>query len=155
MRTVLALFAGLLMTTGCDRPGSPPAAASTPDPTDAPAIPPPADGSDLAFMDGAGALAATLNCTPDELRIVVPGFQPIASEERLSIGTAGEAFALVADLAAPGPGVTASGAPDPDLLDRLARGEPLFAMYGQQAAGPLTASSPSALQAVVSACRHP
>lgn len=155
MRTVLAVLASLLMTTGCDRPDTPPAAAPTPDPTDAPAVPSPADGSALTFVDAAGAPAATLTCTPDELRIVAPGFQPIASEERLSIGTEGEAFALVADLAAPGPGVTASGPPDPDLLDRLARGEALFAMYGQQSAGPLSAASPAALQAMISACRRP
>jgi hypothetical protein len=155
MRTVLAVFAGLLMTTGCDRPDTPPAVAPTPGAADAPAIPPPADGSILTFVDAAGASAATLSCTPDELRIVAPGFQPIASEDRLSIGTAGEAFVLVADLAAPGPGVTASGAPDPDLLDRLAQGEALFAMYGQQSVGPLTAASPAALQAMISACRRP
>jgi hypothetical protein len=155
MRTVLAAVAVLLLPTGCDRPDAPPPA----DPTPVPAAPsPPAptvapgDGT-LAFVDAAGIPTATLSCGAGELRIVVPAFQPIGSEDRLTIGTEGEAFALVADLAAPGPGVTASGAPDPDLLDRLGRGEALFASYGQQTAGPLSAESPAGLQNLVSACR--
>jgi hypothetical protein len=143
MRPVLAAVAALLLPTGCDRPDAPPPAA----PTVASA------NGTLSFVDGARDPAATLSCGAGELRIVVPGFQPIGSEDRLTIGTEGEAFALVADLAAPGPGVTASGAPDPDLLNRLARGEALFAMYGQQSAGPLAAASPAGLQALVSACR--
>ncbi|MGZ9098970.1 MAG: hypothetical protein ACXW3O_04635 [Brevundimonas sp.] len=159
MRTMLAAVAALLLTTGCDRPEAPapaPAPAPTPVPAappPAPATVPPADGAALAFVDAAGAPTATLSCGSEGLRIVVPGFRPIGSEDRLSIGTEGEAFALVADLAAPGPGVTASGAPDPDLLDRLSRGEALFASYGQQSAGPLAAASPTGLQALISACR--
>lgn len=158
MRTILAVAAVLVLATACDQSETPPpadpvpAADPTTDPTAAPAVVP-ADGPELVFVDAAGVLTAILSCTTDELRIVVPGFQPIGSEDRLSVGTEGEAFALVADLAAPGPGVTASGAPDPDLLDRLARGEALSAMYGQQSAGPLTAASPGSLQAAVSACR--
>lgn len=152
-----AAVAALLLPTGCDRPEGPPAIAPTPVPTVSPPAAraaPPAGGSALAFVDGAGAPAATLSCGPEGLRIVVPGFGPIGSEDRLSLGTAGEAFVLVADLTEPGPGVTASGPPDPDLLDRLARGEPLYASYGQQSAGPLTAESPAGLQAVMSACRR-
>lgn len=159
-RIFAASVAALVLVTGCDRPEAPPApAAPAPAPlppvaTPAAPAPRPTGGSALGFVDAAGAPAATLSCGPGGLRIVVPGFQPIGSEDRLSLGTAGEAFALVADLADPGPGVTASGPPDPDLLDRLARGEPLFASYGQQSAGPLTAVSPAGLQAVVSACRR-
>lgn len=158
MRTVLAVAAALLLPTGCDRPEAPPAEAPTPVPVSPPAAPTgaptvaAADGT-LAFVNAAGVPTAALSCGSGELRIVVPGFRPIGSEDRLSIGTEGEAFALVADLAAPGPGVTASGAPDPDLLNRLARGEALFALYGQQSAGPLTAASPAGLQALISACR--
>lgn len=162
MRPSLAVVAALLLLpSGCDRSETPPATAPTPAPVaPSPAAPPaapsvaPADGSALVLVDGVGAPTATLSCGPDGLRIVVPGFRPIGSEDRLSIGTDGEAFALVADLAAPGPGVTASGAPDPDLLNRLARGEALYALYGQQSAGPLAAASPAKLQAVVSACRR-
>ena len=156
MRTVLAAVAVLLLPTGCDRPDAPPPADPAPVPA-APSPPAPTVASDdgtLAFVDAAGVPTATLSCGAGALRIVVPGFQPIGSEDRLSIGTEGEAFALVADLAAPGPGVTASGTPDPDLLDRLARGESLFAMYGQQSVGPLAAASSAGLQALISTCRE-
>lgn len=156
-RTILATVATLLVPTGCDRPEVPPAATATPVPaasSPAAGSVATADGTIIAFVDVAGAPTAALMCGPAGLRIVVPGFRAIASEDRLSIGTEGEAFALVADLAVPGPGVTASGPPDPDLLDRLARGEALFASYGQQAAGPLTAASPTELQDVISACRR-
>ncbi len=157
MRIVLAAVAVLLLPTGCERPEAPPLTPPTPvpaAPSPAAGSVAPADGSALAFLDAAGAPTATLSCGPEGLRIVVPGFRPIGSEDRLSIGTAGEAFALVADLAAPGPGVTASSAIDSDLLDRLARGEALFASYGQQSAGPLAAASPAGLQAWISVCRR-
>ena len=161
MRIILAAVAVLLLPTACDRSETPPPADPAPVPTAPPPAAPPAaptvataDGSALAFVDAAGVPTATLSCEPGKFRIVVPGFQPIGSEDRLSIGTEGEAFALVADLAAPGPGVTASGAPDPDLLNRLARSEALFALYGQQSVGPLTAASPAGLQALISACRE-
>lgn len=162
MKSVIALFAGLLLTTGCDVPDTgpnrtaappPPVAPVPPVPADPGDAPPPAGAAVAVLVDASGAQTATLSCGAEGLRIVVPGFRPIGSEDRLSIGAGGEAFALVADLAAPGPGVSASGAADPDLLDRLARGEALSAMYGQQSVGPLTAASPAGLQAVVSACR--
>lgn len=144
----------LLLPTGCDRPDT--TAPSAPDepPGDigAPGAPP--DGSSLAFTDASGQPVLTLACGAGELRISAPGLQPISSEDRLSIGADGEAFAFAADLAAAGPGVTASGAPDPDLLARLSRGEALYALYGQQALGPLAAASPGALQAFVSGCRQ-
>ena len=160
MRNVLAVAAVLLLATACGRSEAPPAADPAPEPAPAASVPPaasaasPAGRSEVVFVDAAGVLTAILSCTTDELRIVVPGFQPIGSEDRLSIGTEGEAYALVADLAAPGPGVTASGPSDPELLDRLARGEALSAMYGQQSAGPLSAASPTGLRAAVSACRR-
>lgn len=155
MRMIVTGVAALLLT-GCEGPPKSPSPAQEPVQADTPSTAPDAaiaNGSGLAFVDTAGAPRATLSCGAGELRIVLPGFEPIGSEDRLSIGTDNEAWALVADLAAPGPGVTASGAADPDLLDRLARGEALFASYGQQTAGPLSAASPGGLQNLVSACR--
>lgn len=131
----------LLLQTGCDRPDAPPAGAASPDRTA------------VALLDPAGVPAATLGCTDGALTLTVPVFQPIGSEDRLSLGAEGESFALVADLDASGPGVTAAGAPDPDLLDRMARGAALFASYGRQTAGPLVAASPAGLQAMISACQ--
>lgn len=157
MRPVLAAVAVLLLLpAGCDRPEAPSPADPAPVPAPpSPAAPPvsPGDGP-LAFVDAAGVPAAFLSCDAGEIRIVVPGFRPIDSEDRLTIGTEGEAFALVADLTTPGQGVTASGAPDPDLLNRLERGESLFALYGRQSAGPLAAGSPAGLEALISTCRE-
>lgn len=158
MRASLAVVV-LLVLAGCGQPEAPPSPAHTPAPP-APAVPasddpaaPAADGSPLVFVDGDGSPAATVDCSLEGLTITVPGFRAIASEDRLSLGTEGEAYTLVADLAAPGPGVTASGSPDADLVDRLARSEALFARYGQQTVGPLTAPSPAGLQTLVAVCR--
>lgn len=154
MRMIAAVAA--LLLTGCEGPQTAPAPAPAPKPVpiNAPPVPQDSDGSTLAFVDTSGAVAATLGCGAEGLGIVVPGFQPVASEERLSIGTDGEAWALVADLSAPGPGVTASGSPEPDLLERLERGEALFASYGRQSAGPLAAASPAGLQNMIAGCRR-
>lgn len=150
----IGAFALLLLPTGCERPDATAPSAPAEPPRDIAAPVAPDDASSLAFVDASGQPALTLTCVAGELRISAPGLQPISSEDRLSIGADGEAFAFAADLAAPGPGVTASGAPDPDLLARLSRGEALFALYGQQALGPLDAASPGALQAFVSGCRQ-
>jgi hypothetical protein len=156
---MIVVAVAALLLTGCEGPEGPPAPAPAPAPepvlTDSPSSPPAtADGSVLAFLDASGVVKATLGCSADGLRIALPMVQPIASEERLSIGTDGEAWALVADLSATGPGVTASGPPDPDLLDRLERGEALFASYGSQSVGPLVAASPDGLQTMISGCRQ-
>lgn len=113
-----------------------------------------ADG--LAFVDAAGVERLRLVCGPgDRLGIAVPGFRPIASEDRLTLGAGDEAFAHVADLAAPGPGVSGSGPIDRELVDRLARGQPLRAVYGAQSVGPLQAARPGLLTAFANHCLDP
>lgn len=108
----------------------------------------------LGFVDVAGVERLRLVCGPgDRLGIAVPGFRPIASEDRLTLGAGDEAFAHVADLSAPGPGVSGGGPVDRDLVDRLARGQPLRAVYGAQTVGPLTAARPDALSAFTERCR--
>jgi len=150
----IGAFALLLLPTGCERRDTSAPSAPAEPPSDIVEPTAPHDASSLAFVDASGQSALTLTCGAGELRISAPGFQPISSEDRLSIGADGEAFAFAADLEAPGPGVTASGAPDPDLLARLSRGEALYALYGQQALGPLAAASPGALQSFVTGCRQ-
>jgi hypothetical protein len=152
MRLRLAALALLMLAAGCDRLEPSSGAAPAPSPPAAPPVP--VDRAAIDFVDSDGVPAATLRCAAGSLSIQVPGFRSIASEDRLSIGTDEEAFALVADLAAAGPGVTASGPPDSDLLNRLGRGYPLFASYGRQSVGPLATQSPEGLQAVLSTCRH-
>lgn len=130
--------------------GSPPIASQPPrgSPTGA--------TGELAFVDPGGVERLRLACRAGgRLQITVPGFEPVGSEDRLTLGVGDEAFAHVADLAAAGPGVTGGGPVDVDLIDRLERGEPVRAVYGAQSAGPLKAAGPKALAAFVEGCRGP
>ena len=95
---------------------------------------------------------ARVSARAGALVIEAPGFEPIGSEDRLTLGAGDEAFAFVADLAAPGPGVTASGRAEADLFARMARGEPVSAVYGAQRIGPARAEARASLQAFVSHC---
>jgi hypothetical protein len=159
MRTAL-LTAALLGLVACGpeapRPAAPdaPRAPATPPPPASPAAPSPALASRLVLVDASGAPALHLSCGDRAGGLVIhaPAFEPIASEERLTLGAGDEAFAFVADLEAPGPGVTGGGVAEADLFVRMARGEPVRAVYGAQTAGPLRAETPAALRAFVAGC---
>ena len=157
MRTVLLTAAQLgLAACGREEARAPAAPVEPPPiPSRPPLVQPPEAPDHLAFLDASGAERLQLACEGGDLQIVVPGFRPIGSEDRLTIGAGDEAFAHVADLSAPGPGVTGGGPVDADLLARLARGEAVRAVYGAQSVGPLTAASPRALAAFVERCRAP
>ena len=154
---VLLIAAALLPLAACGQEES----ASTvpvellPEPSKPPLVEPPAAPVDMAFVDASGAERLQLSCrdAPAALHIVVPGFSPVSSEDRLTLGAGDEAFAHVADLDASGPGVTGGGAIDPELMDRLGRGEPVRAVYGAQTVGPLTAARPDELAAFAERCR--
>ena len=157
MRTAL-LTVALLGLAGCgrDEASTPTAPVEpAPIPSKPPLVQPPEAPERMAFVDAAGVERLTLACQADApvLRITVPGFEPIGSEDRLTLGAGDEAFAHVADLRAPGPGVTGGGPVDRDLIDRLARGEPVRAVYGAQSVGPLQAARPETLQAFAGRCR--
>ena len=157
MRAVL-LVAALLGLAACGREETPAATAPVeplPVPSKPPLVQPPEAPVMLAFVDASGTERLQLACRADGpgLQITVPDFEPIASEERLTIGAGDEAFTHVADLEASGPGVTGGGAIDPDLLDRLARGEPVRAVYGARSVGPLQAARPRLLAAFTERCR--
>ena len=126
MRTVL-LAVALLGLAACGRdeaPAAPETVEPLPIPSKPPLVQPPAAPERMAFVDAAGTARLTLACGADApaFRITVPDFEPIGSEDRLTLGAGDEAFAHVADLQASGPGVTGGGPLDPDLIDRLARG---------------------------------
>lgn len=160
MNRLATVLPALLALAACDlapvenRPSGPP-----PAPSKAPPAPPaetqPAEAPEqLAFVDETGQERLRLACLGDgRLQITVPGFEPIGSEDRLTLGAGDEAFAHVADLEAPGPGVTGGGPVDRDLLDRLARGAPVRAVYGAQSVGPLQANRPEVLAAFTERCR--
>lgn len=155
MRPVL-LIAALLALAACGR-NEPPAAPAPPEPPSAPQPPRPPEGvsaSRLTLVDASGAPALYLFCgnRAGTLVIHAPGLEPIASEDRLTLGAGDEAFAFVADLEAPGPGVTGGGVPEHDLFVRMARGEPVRAVYGARTVGPLRAETPAALRAFVTRC---
>ena len=155
MRALL-IAAVLLPLAACGRDEAPTAPVEPlPEPSKPPLVEPPAAPVDMAFADAAGAERLRLSCRDDPaaLHIVVPGFTPVSSEDRLTLGAGDEAFAYVADLDASAPGVIGGGAIDADLMGRLARGEPLRAVYGAQTVGPLTAARPDDLAGFAERCR--
>lgn len=156
MRTVLSA-AALLGLAACGRNETPVPTEPAPIPSKPPLVEPPqapAPRGPLTLVDASGAPALHLSCNnrAGALVIQAPGFEPIGSEDRLTLGAGDEAFAFVADLEASGPGVTAGGPPDADLFARMARGEPVRAVYGAQSVGPARAETPAALSAFVARC---
>jgi uncharacterized membrane protein len=111
------------------------------------------DGTALA-VDGDRGPALRLWCTPggNRLRVNVPGFTPIASEERMSFGQGGVVVALVAGASgdATRAGVTAETAL-PSNLDALLSG-PVTATYGAQVSGPHPVPSAELVSRFVGAC---
>jgi uncharacterized membrane protein len=107
-------------------------------------------------LAGADRPAIRLFCPAGGKRLVVnvPGFRPIGSEERLSLGSGGEAAALVADSGGDRQrgGVTGTGAV-PDTLAGLIKG-PVSASYGAQRSGPHPAPPGALSSAFVAACRE-
>lgn len=158
MRTAL-LAAALLGLAACGREEPSPRTAPVeppPVPSNPPLVQPPEAPVSMAFVDASGAERLRLTCRADApaFQISAPGFDVIDSEDRLTVGAGDEAFAHVADVEAPGPGVTGGGPIDPDLIDRLARGEPVRAVYGARSVGPLQAAQPEMLAAFTERCRR-
>ncbi len=153
---VIALALLPLAACGPEESAAPTAAVEPPpEPSKPPLVEPPAAPVDMAFNDASGVERLRLSCRADPpvLHIVVPGFTPIGSEDRLTLGAGDEAFAHVADLDASGPGVVGGGPIDADLMARLGRGEPVSAVYGAQTIGPLSAAHPDAVAAFAERCR--
>lgn len=154
MRVAL-LTVALLTLAACGRDETPAPAAPVepaPIPSKPPLVAPPEAPDGLAFVDAGGLQRLSLACDAGRMTVTVPGFERIGSEDRLTVGAGGEAFAFVADLQAPGEGIVAGGAVDADLLARLARGEPVSAVYGRRTVGPLQAAQPAALAAFAARC---
>lgn len=153
MRAVL-LTAALLGLAACGRDEAPAPAApeAPPIPSKPPLVQPPEAPDRLAFVDAGGAERLSLACDGGQMQVAVPGFERIGSEDRLTVGAGDEAFAFAADLKAPGEGIVAGGAVDADLLARLARGEPVSAVYGRQTVGPLQAAQPAAPPVFAARC---
>lgn len=160
-----AALAASLLLAACggadadgDGAGASPAATVSPTPTAPPAaawdLVASGEGTALVYP-AAGAPALRLFCPAGGKRLLVnvPAFRPIASEERLSFGSGGEAHALVADPRgdAQRGGVSGSGAAPGNLAALI--GGPLSVSYGAQASGPHPAPPPGLARAFVGACR--
>ena len=109
-------------------------------------------GAALVLASPATDTLMRLSCPAgrDRLVVHVPGFRPIGSEERLSLGSGGEVVALVADPRSRGRGVTATGSASTELPALV--GGPISATYGAQTSGPHPAPSRNHARAFVAAC---
>lgn len=114
------------------------------------------EGSALAAQDAAGNVVLNLAClyAPERMRITVPGFNAIGSEERLSFGADDEPFVFVAQLQEAGPGVAAEREVSLDLVERLGRAETVAANYGAQNVGPFPAPPTDQVAAFATVCRE-
>lgn len=162
MRNLLPIIIPAMLLGACDRQedardgGSSPAAEAT-NRTDARwALQPSAKGTALVLQARTGRTILSLSCLSGEnrLRVNVPGFTPIGSEERLSLGSGGEVEALVADVAGDHQlgGVSAAGAVPANLTALM--GGPVIASYGSQTSGPHPAGPKDIVESFVSACRN-
>jgi len=112
------------------------------------------DGASLTFVDAQGRPQLRITCAAKSAKLLinVPGFAPIGSEERLSVGADGEVVTLVADTEGDKRlgGVTGQ-APIPDELKQLLIA-PMSASYGAQSAGPFPTVPDALAGPFLSAC---
>lgn len=113
------------------------------------------EGIALALMPKSRRAAIRFFCPAGGRRLIVnvPAFRPIASEERLSLGSGGDAVALVADSRGDRQrgGVTGVGEVPADLGALVAG--PLSASYGAQRSGPHPPPPRALSRAFLAACR--
>jgi len=165
MRRALLLALGLASCRGEEtrqavpEPSGPPVAQQV----GAPKEPPPrrelawnvtVSGADVALHllapDATPVMALT--CSAGRLRAQVPGFTPVGSEDRLTLGVGEEPVALVAQLDARASGVVGE-APVPEGLERLfEQAESVSAVYGRQQSGPHPAPPEALKEQLVEAC---
>ena len=118
-------FAATLVLTGCERASAPAEAPATPQPL-------PQNVRSWVLLEGEEGVAMALlgegerqvlhlACLagPPRMQVIASEFSVIASEERLTLGVADEAFGFVADTMREGPGVQAEAAIDPDSVRGL------------------------------------
>jgi uncharacterized membrane protein len=112
------------------------------------------EGVALAFLTAGETAAVRMFCPAGARQLIVnvPAFRPIASEERLSFGSGGEAHALVADPRgdAQRGGVTGTGAVPGDLAALISG--PISVSYGAQNSGPHPAPPQNLAAAFAAAC---
>jgi hypothetical protein len=154
IHTFVAVFTATAVITGCK-----------PAPRPAPAPAPEAPGGTWGavvtntgyaiVLKDKGEDRIRLACARQPSRFVVwiGGFDPVASEERLSVGFDDHVTALVAQSTAPGPGVDAEAAIPMKELETLLTAKTVGASYGSQT---VTARAPDRqlADAFVVCCRQ-
>ena len=155
---ILSAVGAVLALAACDRPAA--------KPVEAPAAAAPVAPAEWAL--GMGRTSVELAHLPAggdhktaDLRLVcaagagfqvsVPGFTPVASEERLTIGSGDHAFALAATAATTG--VQATGPIADDLLAVFDSGGPISINHGDQNIGPISAPPDAARRIFTETCR--
>lgn len=162
LHTFVAVFTAVMVLTGCNpaepAPGPEPAPAPLPNPTPVPSP----DANWQAVVTGTGyALVRKegdrdqirLACVPGRLLVWVGTFNPIGSEERLTVGFDDTVFGVVAASTKPGPGVDGEAAIPSAELAALPTANQVGFSYGAQT---LTVLAPEKAlgEAFVEACKQ-
>lgn len=155
---LLTAGAVLLTLSACDRPAPKPAEAAKPAlpaiETSEWAVGMGRNSVELAHFPKGDPKRADLRlvCAQgDGFLAVVPGFKPVASEERLNIGSGDQVHTLVAT--AGKVGVQATGPIEDALLAVFDSGGPISINHGFQNAGPFPAPPESARRIFTETCR--
>jgi hypothetical protein len=113
------------------------------------------EGTAIRLTQVDGKLLLSVACLRGPVRLVAtaPGFSPIGSEDRFSLGLGDEPVTLVAD---PTPqaqsGVTAEGAVPDRFEELLEEAKQVSALYGTQRIGPVPAPSEALKKALAKSC---
>ena len=117
-----------------------------------------AEGSEgpVLILNDQGWMLMSIECLNDPARLVVsvPGFTPIGSEDRFSLGIGSEPVTLVVDpTRQPAAGLVAEGAAPATLGALLTSAREISALYGTQQEGPHPAPSRELVSGFADRCR--
>lgn len=112
------------------------------------------DGTAARLLGPDGAAVMTVACLADtkQLRVQVPGFERIGSEDRLSFSFSDDPIALAVDARGSGRGVTGSGSIPADITTRIGSAQAVVASYGSQTVGPHIPPSGAEAEVLADAC---
>ncbi|MBA3677353.1 MAG: hypothetical protein H0W74_08120 [Sphingosinicella sp.] len=114
------------------------------------------DGPALHLLKADGSRLISIAClsSPAILRVRVPGFSPIASEDRFAFGLGDEPVTLVANPSSQkkGEGVTGEAPIPRDFSQLLTNAKQMSALYGTQLVGPHDPPPSGLLDKFGSAC---
>lgn len=151
-------LAALLLLAACNQPAEKaPVEAPKAEPAPTPSLAKPlawTAGQGVIVLQEGGADVLRIACAGGQLLVHGERFQPIGSEERMSIG-AGDAIAVLVATPAEDrtpPTVKGEGEADPAFLAALGEGRKIAVNYGYQNMGPYDGPPAGMAQAFVSGC---